>query len=77
LFLSITGKWLELLKEATLRLERVAVIFDRQFPAAEIYVTSIEAAAITIVITTFGARFAASPTSSAPSMHSRPSRMGA
>jgi ABC-type uncharacterized transport system substrate-binding protein len=45
LFLSITGKWLELLKEAVPGVARVALLFDPQFPAAETYVASIEAAA--------------------------------
>jgi putative ABC transport system substrate-binding protein len=55
LFLSIAGKWHELLKEAAPRVARVALVFDPQFPAAEIYVASIEAAATTVATTTLRA----------------------
>jgi len=52
LFLSIAGKWLELLREAVPGVARVALMFDPQFPAAEIYVASIEAAATATAIKT-------------------------
>jgi len=52
LFLSIAGKWLQLLKEAVPGVARVALIFDPQFPVAEIYVASIEAAATAAAIKT-------------------------
>jgi putative ABC transport system substrate-binding protein len=50
LFTSITGKWLELLKEAAPLVTRVALIFNPEFPAGETYVASIEAAATTIAV---------------------------
>ncbi len=55
LFLTISGKWLELLKEAVPGVARVALIFDPQFPVAEIYVASIEAAATAAAIKTIRA----------------------
>jgi putative ABC transport system substrate-binding protein len=55
LFLTISGKWLELLKEAVPGVARVALIFDPQFLVAEIYVASIEAAATAAAIKTIRA----------------------
>jgi len=52
LFLSIAGKWLELLREVAPHVARVALIFNPDLPAAEFYVASIEAAATTIAVKT-------------------------
>jgi putative tryptophan/tyrosine transport system substrate-binding protein len=45
LFLSITGKWLQLLKEIAPAVTRVALIFNPEFTGSENFVNSIEAAA--------------------------------
>jgi putative ABC transport system substrate-binding protein len=50
LFLTITGKWLELLKEAAPGVARVALIFNPAFPVNGTYMDSIEAAATTIAV---------------------------
>jgi putative tryptophan/tyrosine transport system substrate-binding protein len=50
LFSSIGGKWLELLKGAVPRLERVAVTFNPQVSAATSYISSIEEAARVLAV---------------------------
>jgi putative ABC transport system substrate-binding protein len=52
LFLSITGKWLELLKEVAPRVARVAIVFNPAFPVNGTYMDSIEAAAPAIAVKT-------------------------
>ncbi|HKD28563.1 MAG TPA: ABC transporter substrate-binding protein [Xanthobacteraceae bacterium] len=51
LFPSIAGKWLELLKEAAPRIDRVALVFNSKV-RPEIYLTPIEAAATAIGVKT-------------------------
>jgi putative ABC transport system substrate-binding protein len=50
LFPSITGKWPELLKEAAPQITRVALIFNPEFPVAEVYLASIEMAAPALAV---------------------------
>jgi putative tryptophan/tyrosine transport system substrate-binding protein len=50
LFPSIAGKWVELLKDAVPRIARVALVFDPELPATEIYMAVIEAAATAIAV---------------------------
>jgi putative tryptophan/tyrosine transport system substrate-binding protein len=52
LFLSITGKWLELLKEAAPRVARAGLLFNPEFPVNETYIASIEASAAAIAVRT-------------------------
>src|SRR5262249_13626180 len=55
LFPSIAGKWLGLLKEAAPHIARVALVFNPEFPANEIYLTAIEAAAAALPVKTIRA----------------------
>jgi putative tryptophan/tyrosine transport system substrate-binding protein len=50
LFISIAGKWLELLKEAAPRVVRVALVFHTEVAGAENYIASMEAAAATLAV---------------------------
>jgi putative tryptophan/tyrosine transport system substrate-binding protein len=50
LFLSIAGKWVELLKEAAPQIVRVALIYNPEFTGTEYYLPSIEAAATAIAV---------------------------
>ena len=50
LFPSIAGKWVELLKEAAPHVERVALIFNPEFPVAESYLAPCEAAAAVMAV---------------------------
>jgi putative ABC transport system substrate-binding protein len=47
LFLSVTGKWVELLKEVAPGIARVALVFNPEFPVNGNYIAAIEAAAAT------------------------------
>jgi putative tryptophan/tyrosine transport system substrate-binding protein len=51
-FSSIAGKWLELLKDAAPNVANVALIFNPEFPATELYLTTIEAAATATAVKT-------------------------
>jgi putative ABC transport system substrate-binding protein len=52
LFLSVAGKWVELLKEVAPRVARVALVFNPDFPVSGNYMTAIEAAAATTGVKT-------------------------
>jgi putative ABC transport system substrate-binding protein len=57
LFLSITGKWVEFLKEVAPLLARVALVFNPAFPVAGNYIAAIEAAAATTGVRTIRTPF--------------------
>ena len=69
---SLTGKWLELLKEVAPRVKRVAFIFDPKLaPGGGSYYTRlIEASAPTFAVTQRSHRFTVPPTSSMLSVNS-------
>jgi putative ABC transport system substrate-binding protein len=52
LFLSVAGKWVELLKEVAPRLARVALVFNPDFPVSGNYMAAIESAAATTGVKT-------------------------
>jgi putative tryptophan/tyrosine transport system substrate-binding protein len=52
LFLSVAGKWVELLKEVAPRVARAALVFNPDFPVSGNYMAAIEAAAATTGVKT-------------------------